>query len=440
MSDRDLVNELSDRELSSDDPRLPLMIEEIHKRNIRDVNFATPFWHIVSKMSVEEILQHGVYLLGTICPPKTLPQRLFSLLAPFIRQRKTEEALDFLLDLDRTYTIDLHKLLNDIQMYSPLPIQSRIASFKEFDSDERLKRKISKDPTDSYLIKTGLERPSTRSYFMENASPNDLFIVLTFGAPPEILEDFISIQMVKDSKWANLDWLEEVLITISPSLDEGLEDLLEAMIKFGLPVLSKIRSLLSSAQTSEDDHYLELLQNLLILIDPDQRLSQREAMVASQNLVRRRALELEEEEAQRKRARRQSDPKMAKCAHMNQVCQYTPLDLEDWCEHDEEFYFGPDSQNRCWDAKELLMHFESQMLMEKYENPLPQYPTDPWTRQPIPLRELEAFMRFCTDRRVSTEEVAPTFTNFFRYLTKKPEMDLEPIIGKWLEEIVDNVL
>ncbi len=184
-------------------------------------------------------------------------------------------------------------------------------------------------------------------------------------------------------------------------------------------------------------------QYLLDLIErhrAEKRRTRMAAMEATQSAVLARAKALEEEEAQRLRSRRQSDPRIAQCSNMNKVCRYTPLDMEDWCEHDANLYYGPDEVGKCFDASELLRHFESQMTSTKYGNPYPQYPTDPWTREAISLKLLLAFASFCENRGVSLIGEAPTFKRFLDLLVSRPEMDMAPIQGRWLQEVVDKVV
>ncbi len=433
-----------------DEAQLRFALREARDRWLIDEDYGERFWKVtVPSLSVELIdeLDNFFFEIATV-QNELPPSRLLALLTPFIRENKIEKGLDFLFQFQqRKGAIDIHDVL-DIGIQD----DSLRRELKGFDSDERLQKLLTKHQgLHPSAARLGLERPSIQTWVLENAYHKTLFELFAHKVYPlDVLNKFITIQLANDSNWANLEWLPEELENLAQyEVSEGLENLLAEMIKRGIPVVSKLRSLYSvlnrvTGRRRNDEEFLnfkELVETLIMIFDsPYDRSQQQEAMVASQELVRKRANELEEEEMRRKRARRQSDPKTVKCMHMNQTCQYTPLDLEDWCEHDENLYYGPDSQNRCWDAEELLKHFESQMLTEKYGNPFPQYPTDPWTRQLIPLVELVMFERFCSEHKVPMNGIAPTFVSFLEFLKARPDMDQKPIVGKWLEEIVDKVL
>ncbi len=81
------------------------------------------------------------------------------------------------------------------------------------------------------------------------------------------------------------------------------------------------------------------------------------------------------------------------CHARNRDCLYKPIDLDDWCNHDENLYYT--INGKCFDARELLQHFEQSLLVQKNGNPFPQPPSDPWSRQLFSLDELEDFWQFC---------------------------------------------
>lgn len=159
--------------------------------------------------------------------------------------------------------------------------------------------------------------------------------------------------------------------------------------------------------------------------------------------VRKRARELEEEEEQKKRARRASDTKIQKCSHMNEVCVYQPLDMEDWCEHNENYYYGPDTRKRCFDAEELLRHFESLLMATYNTNPYPQYPNDPFSRELFDLNQLEEFLSFCEDAGIEVATVSPTFKAFMEWSRTLPDryvIDAKPFSPNIRNRIVEEVV
>lgn len=160
--------------------------------------------------------------------------------------------------------------------------------------------------------------------------------------------------------------------------------------------------------------------------------------------VKRKAQELDEEEETRKRLRRASDPHIQRCSDMNATCVYQPLDMEDWCEHDEKYYYGPDLKKRCFDALELLRHFESLLTTAKYGKPFPVYPNDPFSRENFTLDQLEEFLAFCERVGIDVDQIAPTFKRFLEWTRTVPVRDA--IDGKPFatyeqrETIIDNVV
>lgn len=168
---------------------------------------------------------------------------------------------------------------------------------------------------------------------------------------------------------------------------------------------------------------------------------------AQMNLVstnlKKRALELDEEEESRKRSRRSSDPRIQKCENLNKVCTYQPLDMEDWCEHDERYVYGPDFKQRCFDAIELLRHFESNLTATKYSNPYPQYPHDPFSREYFTLSQLSEFIDFCENANINVKSIAPTFARFLAYadnLTDPSRIDGKPFTPDVMDDVINNVI
>jgi hypothetical protein len=160
-----------------------------------------------------------------------------------------------------------------------------------------------------------------------------------------------------------------------------------------------------------------------------------------QHNMKRKAEELDLLEELRKKSRRESDLKIMKCNQMNNVCVYQPLDMEDWCEHDSDMYYGPDVLARCFDAIELLRHFESNLTMSKYGNPYPQYPNDPFSRQTFTLQELNEILRIANSSTVvDVARVAPIFISFLAWLSEHPEFDSQPFNVKSRMMVIDDVL
>jgi hypothetical protein len=161
------------------------------------------------------------------------------------------------------------------------------------------------------------------------------------------------------------------------------------------------------------------------------------AQAQVQERMRKHARDLDDQDAQRKRVR-----KGQKCEEWGARCAYTPLDMEDWCEHDDRFYYTIDGADRCFDATELAQHFESQLTMTKYGNPYPQHPTDPWNRVPLSYDELGAFARFCKTAGLDLNGIAPTFSRFMRFLAAG---DVREKIGKafdqnFMERVIEEVV
>jgi hypothetical protein len=161
------------------------------------------------------------------------------------------------------------------------------------------------------------------------------------------------------------------------------------------------------------------------------------------NLLKR-ARELEEEEYDAKRLRRQSDPRIQLCEKMNRDCKYKPLDFGDWCEdHDPNHFYGPDPSRRCFDALELLQFFENQFLVKKYGNFAPQYPHDPFSRENFTLSELHEFDEFCTKAGIDVARVAPTFAKFLTWVetyARKHEIDGKGFTYEIQMDVVDRVV
>ena len=106
-------------------------------------------------------------------------------------------------------------------------------------------------------------------------------------------------------------------------------------------------------------------------------------------------------------------------------------------------YYGPDAKRRCFDAMELLQHFESSLTSSKYGNPFPQYPTDPFSREPFTLNQLEEFLSFCQDSGIDVNSVAPTFARFVQWTRSVPDrdaIDARPFAPNILQTVVDSVV
>lgn len=163
------------------------------------------------------------------------------------------------------------------------------------------------------------------------------------------------------------------------------------------------------------------------------------AQLVQENL-KKRALELDEEEEARKRSRRGSDPYVQKCTLRNDenVCKYKPLISGDWCEVEENHWYGPDSQNRCFDLEELLREFERQLTEEKYGNPYPQYPHDPFSRIPFALAELKELISMSRDAQISVDSMAPTLVRFVNWAPVS--IDGKPFDAESRDQVIDNVV
>jgi hypothetical protein len=160
--------------------------------------------------------------------------------------------------------------------------------------------------------------------------------------------------------------------------------------------------------------------------------------IVTQN-VKRRAEELDKLEQDRKRARRESDPRIQKCKQMNESCLYRPIDMEDWCEHDEKTYYGPDDKGKCFDLQELAQHFEAKLTAEKYGSYYPLAPFDPFDRYIFTKRELMQLLRHMQISGVN----APLFYKYVLFVTQ--QQDPSPYDGKELDynarqKVIDEVL
>jgi hypothetical protein len=114
--------------------------------------------------------------------------------------------------------------------------------------------------------------------------------------------------------------------------------------------------------------------------------------------MKRKLSEADRMEMERKRSRRYSDLQQEKCATYNARCRYTPLDMEDWCEHPRTRYWGLEKDEKCFDLEELMEHFEKSCLgVTMNGNPFPRYPFDPWTRKPFSLADLEEIANTVAD-------------------------------------------
>ena len=178
------------------------------------------------------------------------------------------------------------------------------------------------------------------------------------------------------------------------------------------------------------------------------RLAQMQEITAS---VKKRARELEQDEmAARKKAREMSQgdaPEQqwnrfvdAVCQDMNARCEYTPLDMGDWCEHDVMMYYGPDDRRRCFDLIELLKHFESAVTTTKYGNPFPIYPTNPFDRYHFTLDELRGFRDTAVARGTDLAQLAPTFDRFVTFLERNPILSGKPLDASGQQMVRDQVL
>ncbi len=128
------------------------------------------------------------------------------------------------------------------------------------------------------------------------------------------------------------------------------------------------------------------------------------------------------------------------CMKFNHTCNYTPIAMDDWCDHEERLIYGPDQRGKCFDAEELLAHFEAKLQATKYGNPYPQYPTDPWTREAISLADLEEFGRFCVERGIEVASIAPIYTRLVRFLKQHPELAGRPFDDENRQDIINQVV
>ncbi len=224
-------------------------------------------------------------------------------------------------------------------------------------------------------------------------------------------------------------WRDAHLVTkfwdVLYDLGEQLGNLLEAQIE----------DWLENKVELDEDVAEALLETFQIW---KRRRSQMLQEQATQQL-KRRAEELEELEKSNRKKRRASDPNVSKCMNMETECIYKPIDMEDWCDHDPSFYFSL-GKGQCFDAKELIQHFESQLLQSKYGNPYPRYPNNPWNRELIPVKTLQEILVTCQTAGMNVDEIAPTFVRFMRFAEANPAFDRLELEGKDLETIVDNVI
>lgn len=123
------------------------------------------------------------------------------------------------------------------------------------------------------------------------------------------------------------------------------------------------------------------------------------------------------------------------------VCRYGPLDMEDWCEHPQERYYGPDEKKRCFDLEELLQHFEAALTTMKNGNLYPNYPHDPFDRSKFSLEELAEIADAAESASVDIDTLAPHFVQFMEWCTSLSEEDLEKVDGNdFSYEIMDKVI
>ena len=90
-----------------------------------------------------------------------------------------------------------------------------------------------------------------------------------------------------------------------------------------------------------------------------------------------------------------------RCTYMNDddFCITSTLGFQDWCEVDPAMLYGPDQNKRCFDINELLHYFEIKLSGTKFGNPYPQYPENPWTREPFRLDEIFSFINRISDEK-----------------------------------------
>ncbi len=100
-----------------------------------------------------------------------------------------------------------------------------------------------------------------------------------------------------------------------------------------------------------------------------------------------RSLSAEENRRKSSRDKKLSSSTLRNCQKLNDVCTYKPLTSDDWCDvsraNIERF------ENRCFDLEELLAHFEAGLDAQKYGNPFPKPPSDPFTRVVFSSDELQ---------------------------------------------------
>ncbi len=177
------------------------------------------------------------------------------------------------------------------------------------------------------------------------------------------------------------------------------------------------------------------------------------AMQANQERVKSLARKLDEEEVVRNKSRRLSDPKTERCMRMNQQCANPPLDMADWCDHDEREYWetntsSPSSSSqrkRCFDLSELLQFFETKLVDKKYTNAFPSYPKDPFTTDRFSIAELREIYNIARGRGIRVQMLAPTFVRFMKFLdgleeNERVKWDAQEFNVWKIEQLVDKVL
>jgi hypothetical protein len=173
------------------------------------------------------------------------------------------------------------------------------------------------------------------------------------------------------------------------------------------------------------------------------RLMAEHIQAQAQERVKKHALDLDDKEHQRKRSRRASDPHIQKCEQWSARCAYSPLDLEDWCEHDDRLYYSLNGFEKCFDAEELARHFDSQLTAENNGNPYPQHPSDPWNKVPLTFEELVSFAHFCEEEAgLNLNELTPTFARFLAFMVTgdAPGHIGRPFQQKFMERVIDAVV
>jgi hypothetical protein len=139
--------------------------------------------------------------------------------------------------------------------------------------------------------------------------------------------------------------------------------------------------------------------------------------------LRRKLEQSEREELEKISNRRLGKTQQERCSLFTKKCKYQPLDMEDWCEHDERYYYGPtEDKNACFDLREILEHFETCLNTEMNGNKYPQYPYDPFDRSKFPLEELQYIYNLATESSINVAKKAPKFKKFKKFLeTRTPE-------------------